>query len=320
MQASTPVRLSEIIEFLNTANIEFTLSTEVKEDLTFEFASMFAPVSHGFYFFLGDQFHFEVDHILLLVHRDKQTICSAPTHHIISIDANPQTVYYSLLSALHGDRSNGTISEHSIIHSEAIIGKNVQIDPFCTIGKATIGDNAIIRANTTIHDNTIIGEYTRIESGSVIGAQGVAWSWNEDQTQKIIQPQLGGTNIGAHSFLGAQTVIVRGSVNEHTSIGHHTMLAPGCRIGHGTRIGNYVHFANSVITGGNTVIGDYSFIGSAAVFRPKVVLHEETIVGAGAVVTKNTTEPGKTLIGVPAKESTTKANPSGMPKPKHHTK
>ena len=116
-------------------------------------------------------------------------------------------------------------------------------------------------------------EGVRVESGSVIGACGVAWTWNEEETEKVIQPQIGGVHVGAHSFLGAHTVVVRGSINEKTSIGHHSLLAPGSRIGHGTQIGNFVHFENNVITGGNTRIADYCFIGSSAVFRPKVKLH-----------------------------------------------
>lgn len=134
--------------------------------------------------------------------------------------------------------------------------------------------------------------------------------------KKILQPQLGGVDIYENCFIGAGTIIVRGSLNENTRIGRNSLLAPGGRIGHGTQIGDFVHFANNVVTGGNTIIGDYSFVGSAAVFRPKIVIHPKTIVGAGSVVVKNTTKEGKTLLGIPAKEINTKVNPSGMPKPK----
>src|SRR5690606_2863598 len=164
--------------------------------------------------------------------------------------------------------------------------------------------------------NVVIGAHTIIGSMSVIGSQGVAWVWNQDQSARIVQPQLGGVQIGNNCFVGANTIVVRGSLNEATRIGENTLMAPGGRIGHGTQIGNFVHFANNVITGGNTHIGDFCFVGSGAVFRPKVKIHPKTIVGAGSVVVKNSSGEGWTITGVPGKEIPTKAHPEGMPSPK----
>jgi UDP-3-O-[3-hydroxymyristoyl] glucosamine N-acyltransferase len=310
------ITLKQILSHLEDLGISHQLSGAFDLDQTLTFASIFEPIAGGFYFYLGERMAFPIQHSLLLAAAELPMSDPGEGNTVLYINAHPQLTYYRLMEAFYAEKSTGVISAYAVVDPEAVIGENVQIDPFCVVGKVHLGANSIIKSHTTLHDNTVIEQGVRIESGSVIGASGVAWSWNEDETEKVIQPQIGGVHIGAHSFLGAHTVLVRGSINEKTRIGHHSLLAPGSRIGHGTQIGNFVHFANNVITGGNTTIADYCFIGSSAVFRPKVKLHPETIVGAGAVVTKDTTKEGTTLVGVPAKQLETKAHPSGMPKPK----
>jgi UDP-3-O-[3-hydroxymyristoyl] glucosamine N-acyltransferase len=310
------ITAKQLLTYLTNNGISFSIEGTLEEETVFSYASIFEPIQRGFYFYLGAKMAFPIERSLLLAHQEVPMSDSGNENTVIYINANPQTTYYRILQEFHGEQSTGIISPHAVIDPEAEIGENVQIDPFCVIGKVKIGANTIIKSHCTLHDNTVIHSDVHIESGSVIGARGVAWIWNESETEKVIQPQIGGVTVGERSFLGAHTVVVRGSINEHTRIGHDSLLAPGSRIGHGTQIGNFVHFANNVITGGNTKIADYCFVGSSAVFRPKVKLHPETIVGAGAVVTKDTTKEGATLVGVPAKQLETKAHPSGMPKPK----
>jgi UDP-3-O-[3-hydroxymyristoyl] glucosamine N-acyltransferase len=287
------------------------------EDKTYIVASLFSPISFGFYFYTGkDNFNLNTKNSLIILNiepADSQN----NNQFIILKEKDPQQVFYLILNFLYKKVSSGVVASTSIISSNSYIGKNVQVDDFCIIEEnVRIEDGVIIGSHSKIHANTIIKKGSILESACVIGTQGVAWIWNNDQTEKIIQPQLGGVLIDENCFIGAGTVIVRGSLNENTQIGKNTLMAPGGRIGHGTKIGNFVHFANSVVTGGNTIVGDYSFVGSASVFRPKVSIHAKTIVGAGSVVVKNTTGEGFTLKGVPAKQSETNLNPSGMPKPK----
>jgi len=304
----------DIISFLEKESIPFECNQQLQNEYTI--ASLFMPIEYGFYFYLGDEVPDTISNSIVLLRKRKENILSNNNVGIYLSEADPQRVFYRLLTSFYGTRSNGIISKTAIIHPEAKIGKNVQIDHFTVVDKAVIEDNVIIRSHCYIHDNSIIRQNVEIEPHSVIGAQGVAWIWDEKEIEKIVQPQLGGVEIEPNCFLGSNTIIVRGSLNENSKIGKNTLLAPGCRIGHGTQIGENVHFANNIITGGNTKIGNYCFVGSAAVFRPKVKIHEKTIIGAGAVIVKNTTKAGVTLIGVPAEEKETKEHPSGMPKPK----
>ncbi|MCB9695772.1 MAG: hypothetical protein H6738_03175 [Alphaproteobacteria bacterium] len=279
-------------------------------------ASLFAPVPNGLYFFVGRRLPHTLSRSVALVGPDYETD-GAGDNCLIVLDGDPQLTFYRLLDALFGRRSTGVIAATAVIHPEAELGRNVQVDDFCVIGRCVIGDDVVIGSHCRVHDGVTVRARSVVDSHSVLGACGVAWIWDEDQTTRVVQPQLGGVTVGEGCFIGAQTVLVRGSLNEATTIGDRTMMAPGCRIGHGTRIGASAHLANNIVTGGNSVIGDFSFVGSAAVLRPKVKLHDHTIVGAGAVIVKDTSGPGLTLTGVPAIERPTKEAPSGMPRPPH---
>ena len=306
---------TEILTILEKFEIDFSIKTKIRND-KFRVSSIFKPINNGFYFFNGTRLPITTINSLFIVHNSFDNF-NGSNDFIVLKNRDPQTVYYKILDFLFQRKSNGNISINSNISNQSKIGKNVQIDAFCVIeAGVTIGNDVIIGSGSKIHKNTFIGNDTIIESSSIIGTQGVAWVWDEEQKTKLVQPQLGGVEIGDNCFLGANTIIVRGSLNENTYIGHNSLFAPGCRIGHGSIIGNFAHLANSVCTGGNINIGNNCFLGSGSILRPKVKLHQNTIVGAGALVVKNTTKENLTLMGVPAKESLSKINPSGMPKPK----
>jgi len=307
------IKFNEILNYFNKNNIKFDIIGETKDK--YQIASIFDPIKNGFYYFVGNDIPINVIDSLILINKHSSI---NDKNCYIKIDFEPQEVYYKLLNFLYSEKTSGIIQKTAIIHPEVKIGKNVQIGHYSIINKCIIEDNVIIKNNCIIENNSIIGESSVIENHSNIGARGMAWVWetNNKHTNKIILPQLGGVHIGKNCILGSGSIVVRGSLNENTTIGNNTILAPGCRIGHGTTIGKFVHLANNVVTGGNVRIGDFSFIGSSVSFRPKVKIHNNTIIGTGSVVIKNTPEPNTTLIGIPAKKIISKGNPSGMPKPK----
>jgi len=305
------IKFNDIINYLKFNDIPFELKGNPKDCYTI--TSLFYPEPDGFYY-IENELSFDVKLIDSLILSNFNLILDEGNV-VLLVTESPQEIFYKMLNFYFREESSGLICETVKIHKEALIGKNVQIDPFVVVGKCVIGDNTIIKSHTVITDNTKIGSNVLIEHSCTIGATGMAWIW-DNNGNRIVQPQLGGVIIEDYCRIGAQTVIVRGSLNENSRIGTHTVIAPGARIGHGTQIGKYVHLANNVVTGGNTVIGAYCFIGSSAVFRPKIKLHTYTTVAAGAVVVKNTSKENLTLIGVPAAETATKEISNGIPKSK----
>jgi UDP-3-O-[3-hydroxymyristoyl] glucosamine N-acyltransferase len=147
-----------------------------------------------------------------------------------------------------------------------------------------------------------IGTNTVIEAQSTIGATGVAWVWDQNSRERVVQPQTGSVKIGPDCFLGTGITVVRGSVNEATEIGEGSVIAHGSRIGHGCRIGARAHFANNVTLAGNVTLGPECFIAAGATIQPQVRLAERTVVGIGSVVVRNFEEPNCLLAGMPARK------------------
>jgi len=306
------ISFQEIIRFLDLNKVSYKLIGNPKEN--YKICSMFYPEPNGFYFLEGDSFSLHIKDSIILTTLEIKTDQS---NALIIIEEGSQNTYYKLLDYYYREESTGIISESVKIHKEAILGKNVQIDVFVVLGKCKIDDNSIIKSHTVINDNVFIGKNTIIEPGCIIGATGMAWIWDE-KGERIRQPQLGGVLIEDNCFIGAQSVLVRGSLNENTIIGESTVIAPSARIGHGTQIGKKVHLANNVVLAGNANIGERSFLGSGCIISSNIKLPKNTIVGAGALVNKNFKEEDLTLIGVPAKVLWTKnyeQQSKGVPKP-----
>ena len=304
------ITYSEIIDFFNLKGIEYRLIGNPKKD--YVIASIFSPVENGFYFIEAANSEVNISRSLILTNSKLDFL---DNNVLLKVDESPQLLYYKLLDFYFKEMSTGKICSTVKIHSCAKIGKNVQIDSFSVINKCIIGENSIIKSPCVINENTTIENNVIIEPHCTIGARGMAWVWNGSD-ERILQPQLEGVIIKRNSLVGANSAIVRGSLNENISIGENTVMAPGARIGHGTIIGNYVHLANNVVTGGNVIISDFCFIGSSVTLRPKVKIHPNTIIGAGALVINNTNTDGLTLKGVPAKEFNSKKESSGVPKQK----
>jgi UDP-3-O-[3-hydroxymyristoyl] glucosamine N-acyltransferase len=307
------LNLAKIEKFLKNKNINYSIINAPKKHLSFIPASIFHPTDYGFYY-LEDKIQIPtVKNSIFFVNSSYSEFFESNC--FIIFKSKSQYYYYLLLNYLFKEKSSGMISNLSVLDPAAKIGKNVQIDAFCVIGKAEIGDNCIIKSHTIINDKSIIGENVTIENHSSIGSTGTGWVWeNELNPTKINLPQLGGVIIEKNTFLGANTIIVRGSLNENTIIGENCILAPGCKIGHGTKIGKMCHLANNVTTGGNTKIGNFCFMGSSSTTRPQICLNDFTITGVGAVIVKNSSKKGLLLIGVPAREYNPSKTPSGMPK------
>lgn len=310
--------VNNIINYLDDNNYDYAIEG-AKLKSYYKPASLFNIIDSGFYFIVGSVEKFSISNSLIIVNESISSYKDDNNNTFIKLanDENVQRVFYEVLNSLFTTcNRESSLSDTSLVSDKADIGTNFKIGRYSIVEKCIVGNNVSIGDHVKIHENSVIGNNVRIDDGSIIGTPGMAWIWSKDEKERIIQPQLGGVEIGDDCILGANSIIVRGSLSENTKLGKSVIMAPGCRIGHGTIIEKYVHLANNVITGGNTLIGADSFVGSGAVFRPKVKLHSKTTIGAGSVVIKNTTTENKTLMGTPAKEFKTKEAPSGMPKPK----
>lgn len=234
----------------------------------------------------------------------------------IAVTEDPQVVFYRLCGALFDTRPAPGIHPTAIIHPEAVIGEQVHIGPYAVIGRSSIGSQSIIHAHVVVLDGCTIGQRVVIEPNSCLGATGVSWIWAPNG-ERVVLPQIGGVQVGDDVFLGSDVSVVRGMMNEVTTIGKGTMIAHGSKIGHSASIGEFCHLANNVSIAGSVVLKARCFMGSGSSVRPHVRLAEGTIVGVGAAVVRDAMTPNTTLAGVPATEMAAKSGRSGVPKGQH---
>lgn len=97
------------------------------------------------------------------------------------------------------------------------------------------------------------------------------------------------------------SVICAGAlVTTDISIGAHTHLHVGSKIGHDTIISDFVTVAPGATVSGRVQISAGAFIGAGAVILPDIKIGAWSIIGAGAVVTKDVPDDA-TVVGVPAR-------------------
>ncbi len=303
--------LDDILAALDALGLDFVLHGR-RDVGPLRFCSMFAQESRGLYFREGDaEAGFEhVDIVVLTAHKLPGDIaCQIELSH-------PQRAFYLLMRHFFAapPACETTIHPTAVIAPGARIGAGTVIGPYCVIGDCTIGAGCHFDSHVVIKDHCVVGDRVTIESHSTVGATGVAWVWDPHTGERIVQPQIGGARIGNDCFIGTDVTVVRGSVNEVTSLGDGCVVAHGTKIGHGCVIGAHVHFANNVSIAGNCRLGDRAFLSAASVLRPRIALARGVVVGAGAVVTRNVDQEGVVVSGVPARLMATKASHSGVPK------
>lgn len=305
------VSLRNVLSALERNGIEHVYEGHAHQSDTFHPASLRAPVSRGFYFSIGNHPIPEgFGEALLLVKPQGE---SAAGGYRIQVE-DPQLAYYLVLADLFASPVEPGVHPSAVISADAQIDPSAWIGPHCVVEAVEIGAGSQLHSSVTVMEGTRIGCRVRVEGSTVIGATGAAWAWNPRERTRVMQPQIGFTDICDDTFVGSNVTIVRGSVSEATLIGRGVIMAHGTKIGHGSTIGEECHFANNVSIAGNVDLGARCFVGSGAVVRPNIRIDARTVIGAGAVVVRDTTQEGGILSGVPAKsrESTTKRL-SGVP-------
>jgi len=102
--------------------------------------------------------------------------------------------------------------------------------------------------------------------------------------------------------LGPGVVVLPGAVIcSGAHISEHCIINMGAKIDHDVHVGKFVHVAPQAALGGGCRVEDHSYIGMGAMIRDHVTVSSHTLVGMSAAVGKQF-PPGKTLIGIPAKE------------------
>jgi UDP-N-acetylglucosamine acyltransferase len=174
--------------------------------------------------------------------------------------------------------SKSKISPLAIIEEGAVIGKNVEIGPYCLISsQTTIGDNTVIDQNTSIYGKTTIGRNNHIFSHAVIGSVPQDLKFSGEDVELII---------GDHNKIREFTLFNPGTKGggAKTIIGSHNLFMGYVHIGHDVIIGNHCILANAATLAGHVEMGDYAVIGGMTPIHQFVHIGDYAMVaGASAL-------------------------------------
>ncbi len=172
----------------------------------------------------------------------------------------------------------------SVISSDAEIGDNVSIGPFCHIrGRVIIKNNTKLDANVTIgfeSGSVEIGENNHFSPGCVIGCPPQDRYYDNDDTCLII-----GDNNQFRECVTISLGTKRGGGK--TQVGSHNLFMAYVHFGHDCCIGDHNFIANSCQFAGNVKLDNYITIGGMCAFNQLVHLGSYSFIGGCSSVNKD---------------------------------
>jgi len=231
---------------------------------------------------------------------------------------NPRLALATLLTKLYPEQMPPPgVHQTAVVDPAASLGAGVSVGPCAVVGRAAIGEGAVIEAGCLIGDGVTVGAHTRlfpgvtvaagcvigdrvrIHPGAVIGADGFGYEAGPAGIVKI--PQVGNVVIEDDVEIGALTAIDRATMpGTSTTVGRGAKIDNLVQIGHNCRIGRYVFICGLAGIAGSAEIGDGAIVGGHAGIK------DHSTIGAGARIggqagTYGDVPAGEDYAGLPAR-------------------
>jgi UDP-N-acetylglucosamine acyltransferase len=163
------------------------------------------------------------------------------------------------------------ISNLAFIHQDAILGKDVTVEPFSYIaGNVIIGDGTWIGPSATIMDGARIGKNCKIFPSAVISG---------------IPQDLKFTGEDTTAEIGDNTTIREGAtVNRGTAAVGKTVVGNGCLLMAYSHIGHDCCLKSNIIIGNGTGLAGEVKVDDWAILSGGTLVHQFTRIGAHVIV------------------------------------
>jgi UDP-N-acetylglucosamine acyltransferase len=166
------------------------------------------------------------------------------------------------------------------IHPEAIIAKDVKIEPGCVVEKdVIIGKGTMIAKGAIIKSGVRIGERNEIHPYAIIG---------DTPQDKGLKKETGKVIIGDSNVIREFTTIhLPVGEGTETRIGNGNYLMAYSHVAHNCRIGDNVLLVNGATLGGYVEIEDFAYISAFVPVHQWVKIGAYSLIGGGLRITKD---------------------------------
>lgn len=204
---------------------------------------------------------------------------------------DPRSAFFQIVDHFWGTEPERGIASTAVIKTGAKLGEDVTVGDGCIISdKTIIGDGTTLGRHVVTIGRVSIGAGCHIQSGVVIGEDGMALVKDNDFLQPI--PHYGGVTIGDRVYIGANTCICRGTI-EDTVLCDDVKVDQLCHIAHNCVVEEGALLMAGTLLLGGVVIGKGTKVNSALVKEQKVI-GDNVLIAHGAVVTRKL--PGNVLV------------------------
>lgn len=169
------------------------------------------------------------------------------------------------------------ISNLAFVHPEALLGKDVTVEPFAYIAEnVVIGDGTWIGPNSTVMYGARIGRNCRIFPSAVVSGipQDLKFV-GEDTTAEI----------GDNTTVREGSTINRGTASAgKTVVGENCLLMAYSHVGHDCVIGNHCIIGNNSGLAGEVVVDDWAILSGGTLVHQFSHIGAHVMIGGGSRV------------------------------------
>jgi len=191
------------------------------------------------------------------------------------------SLYVELPTCLIGETSLNNIHPTSFIDETAVLGENIEIGPFCTVGpEVSIGDNCKLISHVVLEGKTDIGNDNTFFPFSIIGAEPQDLKYHGEPTV---------LKIGNGNTFREFASVHRGTITGigETRIGDDNLIMGYVHVGHDCVIGNSNVLANYVALSGHVMIDDHVVLGGQTGVVQFLRIGSYAYIGGASVIDRN---------------------------------
>ena len=168
----------------------------------------------------------------------------------------------------------------SVIHPDAIIGKDVTISPFVSIDKnVVIGDGTYIYPNVVIMEGARIGKNCRIFPGAVISGIPQDLKFVGEETICVI---------GDNTVIHECATVNRGTASrKQTVVGNNCLLMAYSHVAHDCILKDHVIIGNTTQLAGEVEIDDHAIISGGTLVHQFSKIGQHVMVQGGSRIGKD---------------------------------